>query len=77
MHPLLDAAHPNTVGSSLYESDHVACAWEQIELAAERGEGFGVVHDHWCFAGLVMADRVHPEVVHTVHGPLDRKPAPF
>ena len=77
VHPLLDDAHPNEIGSSLYESDHVAGAWQQVDLAAERGERFDVLHDHSGFTALAMADRVAVPVVHTVHGPFDRKTAPF
>jgi glycosyltransferase involved in cell wall biosynthesis len=77
VHPLLNGAHPNEIGSSLYESDHVACAWEETEWAAERGEGFDVVHDHSGFTALAMADRVDAAVVHTIHGALDRTTAPF
>ena len=69
VYPLLEDAHPDEIGSSLYESDHVACAWEQVELAAERGERFDVVHDHSGFTALAMADRVDAPVVHTIHGP--------
>src|SRR3954469_12466305 len=32
---LLDAAHPEAIGSALHESDHVACAWDEIDQAAE------------------------------------------
>ena len=42
VYPLLEDAHPDEIGSSLYESDHVACAWEQIDLAAARGVPFDV-----------------------------------
>jgi len=66
---LLDAAHPDTIGSSLHESDHVACAWEQIDLAVGRGRSFDVVHDHSGFTALAMSDRVDAPVVHTIHGP--------
>ena len=67
----LEAAHPDEFGSSLYESDHVASAWDEIDLAAELGEAFDVVHDHSGFIALAMADRVSAPVVHTVHGPFD------
>jgi hypothetical protein len=36
----LEAAHPDRIGSSLYKSDHVASAWDEIDLAAELGEPF-------------------------------------
>ncbi len=68
----LEAAHPAEIGSSLYESDHVACAWDAIDLAAELGETFDVVHDHAGFTALAMADRVNAPVVHTAHGPFDQ-----
>jgi glycosyltransferase involved in cell wall biosynthesis len=77
VYPLLDDAHPNAFGSSLYESDHVAGAWQQIDLAAERGLPFDVLHDHSGFTALAMADRVAVPVVHTVHGPFDRRTARF
>ena len=68
----LEAAHPDEIGSSLYESDHVASAWGEIDLASERGKPFDVVHDHSGFTALAMADRVSAPVVHTVHGPFDQ-----
>ena len=73
----LEAAHPDEIGSSLYESDHVACAWGEIDLAAELGEPFDVVHDHSGFTALAMADRVGAPVVHTVHGPFDETTSRF
>jgi glycosyltransferase involved in cell wall biosynthesis len=77
VHPLLEGAHPSEMGSSLCESDHVACAWGQIDAAAELGLPFDVLHDHSGFTALAMADRVNVPVVHTIHGPLDRDTAPF
>jgi glycosyltransferase involved in cell wall biosynthesis len=67
----LETAHPDEIGSSLCESDHVASAWDAIDLAAELGEPFDVVHDHSGFTALAMADRVSAPVVHTVHGAFD------
>ena len=77
VHPLLEDAHPDEIGSSLYESDHVAGAWKQIDAAVERGRSFDVLHDHSGFTALAMSDRVAVPVVHTIHGPLDRETAPF
>jgi glycosyltransferase involved in cell wall biosynthesis len=74
---LLDSAHRDAIGSSLHESDHVACAWEQVELAADCGVPFDLVHDHSGFTALAMADRVAAVVVHTIHGPLDRETTGF
>ncbi len=77
VHPLLEEAHPGTIGSALHESDHVACAWEQVELAAAQGHPFDVLHDHSGFTGLAMADRIGVPVVHTIHGAFDRHTTRF
>lgn len=67
----LETAYPDEIGSSLRESDHVACAWEEIDRAREHGWPFDVIHDHSGFTAVAMADRVSTPVVHTIHGPLD------
>jgi glycosyltransferase involved in cell wall biosynthesis len=77
VHPLLEQSHLGAIGSSLHESDHVAGAWEQIELPADRGCAFDLVHDHSGFTALAMADRVGVPVVHTIHGPFDHGTARF
>jgi glycosyltransferase involved in cell wall biosynthesis len=68
VHVVLDATHPDAIGSALHESDHVACAWDEIDRAAELGRPFDVVHDHCGFTGLAMATRMSVPVVHTLHG---------
>jgi glycosyltransferase involved in cell wall biosynthesis len=73
----LEAAHPHEIGSSMVESDWVACAWGEIDLAAELGQAFDVVHDHSGFTALAMADRIAPPVVHTIHGAFVEEAAPF
>jgi len=65
----LESAHEDTIGSALHESDHVACAWDEIDRAARAGEPFDVIHDHSGFTALAMAARAGAPVVHTVHGP--------
>jgi glycosyltransferase involved in cell wall biosynthesis len=77
VYPLLEDAHPDEIGSSLHESDHVACAWGQIDLAADQGVSFDVLHDHSGFTALAMADRVDVPVVHTIHGPFVRDTTRF
>jgi len=74
---LLEEPHPDTIGSALHESDHVACAWKQVERAAVGGHPFDVLHDHSGFTALAMADRVGLPVVHTIHGAFDRDTARF
>ncbi len=74
---VLDAAYPEEIGSSLRESDHVACAWSEIELSARQGAPFDVVHDHSGFTALAMADRLAVPVVHTLHGAFDAQTVRF
>lgn len=69
----LAVAHPDEIGSSLCESDHVSYVWDQIDLAAQRGQPFDVVHDHSGFTALAMAGRLSAPVVHTLHGPFTEK----
>ena len=73
----LEAAHPHEIGSSMVESDCVACAWGEIDLAAELGQAFDVVHDHSGFTALAMADRIDAPVVHTLHGAFVDETVPF
>jgi glycosyltransferase involved in cell wall biosynthesis len=77
VYPVLEDPHPDEIGFSLYESDHVAGVWEQIDLAAERGVPFDVVHDHSGFMVLAVADRIDVPVVHTIHGAFARATARF
>jgi glycosyltransferase involved in cell wall biosynthesis len=67
--PVLAEPHPEAIGSALFEADHVARAFEQIERAAASGRPFDVVHDHCGFTALAMADRITTPLVHTLHGP--------
>jgi glycosyltransferase involved in cell wall biosynthesis len=64
---LLDAPHPDEIERSLYEVDHVARAFEAIDVAAGFG-GFDVIHDHCGFTAVAMADRIDTPIVHTLHG---------
>jgi glycosyltransferase involved in cell wall biosynthesis len=64
---LLEESHPEEIERSLYEVDHVARAFEEIDLAAYE-EPFDVVHDHCGFTALAMADRLDTPLVHTLHG---------
>ena len=72
-----EAAHPDEMGASLYESNHVASTWEQLERAAQRGVPFDLVHDHSGFTALAIADRLPAPVVHTIHGPFTAETARF
>jgi glycosyltransferase involved in cell wall biosynthesis len=69
---LLQHPHPDEIGQSLHEADHVARAFELIDAAAAAGEPFDVVHDHCGFTGFAMASRLDTPLVHTLHGPFTR-----
>jgi glycosyltransferase involved in cell wall biosynthesis len=73
---LLDRSHPDEIERSLYESDHVARAFDAIDVAAD-GERFDVIHDHCGFTALAMANRIDTPVVHTLHGPFTTETAAF
>jgi len=74
---LLDEQHPGEIERSLYEADHVARAFAAIDVAAEDGSGFDIVHDHCGFTALAMSDRLETPLLHTLHGPFTRETAPF
>ncbi len=73
---LLDATHPDEIQRALYEVDHVAQAFDRIDLAALT-ERFDVIHDHCGFTGLAMANRMATPLVHTLHGPFTPSTAAF
>jgi glycosyltransferase involved in cell wall biosynthesis len=73
---LLDEPHPEEIERSLYEADHVARAFQEIDLATE-GSRFDVVHDHCGFTALAMADRLDTPLVHTLHGQFTPSTAAF
>jgi len=75
--PLLADAHPDEIGSALYEADHVAAAFAEIDAAAAAGTPFDVVHDHSGFAALAMADRLDTPMLHTLHGPFTPQTTAF
>jgi len=77
VHTLLEAAYPETIGSALHESDHVASAFDAIDEAADRGAPFDVIHDHSGFTALAMSSRVSTPVVQTLHGLLTGASAHF
>ena len=73
---LLEESHPDEIERSLYEVDHVARAFDEIDLAAGRRR-FDVIHDHCGFTALAMADRIETPFVHTLHGPFTANTAAF
>lgn len=75
--PLLDSPHPEAIGEALFEADHVAQAFEEIDLAATAGMPFDLVHDHCGFTALAMADRIATPLLHTLHGPFTEATSRF
>ncbi len=73
---LLEHAHADEIERSLYEVDHVAQAFDQIDLAID-GDRFDVIHDHCGFTGLALANRMDTPLVHTLHGPFTAETAAF
>ena len=73
----LAQAHADQIGASLYESDHVATAYDAVDQALAEGRPFDVVHDHSGFTAVAMAARVSAPVVHTLHAPFNRETRPF
>ncbi len=73
---ILEKPHPDAIERSLFEVDHVAEAFDQIDLAGQL-ERFDVIHDHCGFTGLAMANRIDTPLVHTLHGPFTADTAAF
>ena len=73
---LLDKSHADEIERSLYEADHVARAFDEIDFAADDNR-FDVVHDHCGFTALAMADRIDTPLVHTLHGQFTASTAEF
>ncbi len=73
---LLEKAHPDEIERSLFEVDHVARAFAEIDRA-HGALRFDVVHDHCGFTALGMADRLDTPLVHTLHGQFTDATAAF
>ena len=71
---LLEKVHPDEIERAIYEVDHVAQAFDRIDLSADR---FDVIHDHCGFTGLAFANRIDTPLVHTLHGPFTPDTAAF
>src|ERR1700722_17049265 len=46
--PLLETSHPDEIERALFEADHVAQAFDRVDLA-RRTDPFDVIHDHCGF----------------------------
>jgi glycosyltransferase involved in cell wall biosynthesis len=77
LHSPLEGTHPDQIGSSLYEADHVGAAYDAVDRVATEGRPFDIVHDHSGFTAVAMAHRVSVPVVHTLHAPFNDETRPF
>jgi glycosyltransferase involved in cell wall biosynthesis len=66
---VLPEPHPDEMGNSLYESDHVARVFDVLDQMANEGRPFDVLHDHSGFTTVAFASRISTPIVHTLHGP--------
>jgi glycosyltransferase involved in cell wall biosynthesis len=73
----LARTHADQIGASLWESDHVAAAYDAVDQAASEGRPFDVLHDNSGFTAAAMASRLSVPVVHTVHGPFNDETRAF
>jgi glycosyltransferase involved in cell wall biosynthesis len=69
VYEVLPRSHPDEIGQSLHEADHVSRVFDVVDEMAEQGDPFDVLHDHCGFTTVALADRVPIPVVHTLHGP--------
>jgi glycosyltransferase involved in cell wall biosynthesis len=67
--PMLESAHPDAIQVAIFEADHAARVFDQIDAAAASGNPFDVVHDHSGFTAFAFANRIETPLVHTLHGP--------
>jgi glycosyltransferase involved in cell wall biosynthesis len=70
----LDDPHPDEIQMAIYEADHVACAFADVDSAEEP---YQVVHDHCGFTAFAFADRLSAPLVHTLHGPFTPETSSF
>lgn len=69
LEPMLERTHPDEIQTAIFEADHAAHAFDQIDKAAASGDPFDVVHDHSGFTAFAFANRLDTPLVHTLHGP--------
>jgi glycosyltransferase involved in cell wall biosynthesis len=75
--PVLESAHPQRIGDTTVDVDHIAQAMAIIDEARRRGRPFDIIHDHSGVALVPIADRIDVPVLHTLHGPVDDESGRF
>ncbi len=74
---LLDRQHPDEIQMSIFEADHVASAFDDIDAAADGGHPYDIVHDHAGFTAFAFGNRLDTPLVHTLHGPFTNETSAF
>lgn len=74
---LLDRQHPDEIQMALYEAEHTARAFDDIDAAAADGHPYDIVHDHCGFTAFAFASRLATPLVHSLHGPFTRETSAF
>jgi glycosyltransferase involved in cell wall biosynthesis len=77
VHEVLTSSHPDEIGQSLYESDHVSRVLDHLDEMAQQGKPFDILHDHCGFTTVAMADRISTPLIHTLHGPFTEDTSSF
>jgi glycosyltransferase involved in cell wall biosynthesis len=67
--PVLEQPHPDQIQTAIYEADHVASIFDEIDQAAEDGRPYDLVHDHSGFVAFAFAHRLRTPLIQTLHGP--------
>jgi glycosyltransferase involved in cell wall biosynthesis len=77
VYEVLPRSHPDEMGQSLYEADHVARVLDVLDERAQQQDPFDILHDHCGFTAVALADRIPIPLVHTLHGPFTQDTSAF
>jgi glycosyltransferase involved in cell wall biosynthesis len=66
---VLEESHPDDMQLAIYESDHVASAFDAVDEAAAAGRPYDIVHDHSGFVAFAFANRLATPFIQTLHAP--------
>ena len=72
---MLPRSHPDEIGQSLYEVDHVSRVLDVVDEVAEQGDPFDILHDH-CGFHCRGAGRPHSHTADP-HAPWTIQPMPI
>jgi glycosyltransferase involved in cell wall biosynthesis len=75
--PVLEEPHPDEMQLAIYESDHVACAFDAVDEATADGRPYDIVHDHSGFVAFAFANRLATPLIQTLHAPFSDDTSAF